>query len=449
MAGASAKGKGKVILQQLRKGKSFNFHTYKFHALGDYMTTIRRFGTTDSYSTEPGELEHRTPKGRYRHTDQRAFVRQLTQIERRQARLCRIKQWQQQHAPRAEVDARASDPQLHHHIGQSEKSYDDFGHYLRSHSTDPAMKDFLPQLKDYILDCLEPEKTSPHLDRECDSILFKHNQIYHHNIAKFNYTTYDIRRDQDVINPRMPHCNIMLLKHHDDHSDNDHGGNYRYAKVIGIHHVNVVRMGNVYESRRFEFLFVQWYEPVQNHAWETRTLSRVHFMPLTNPNAFGFVDPAVVLRACHIIPAFSKGQRNPNEHGISPLAGDKHDWCEYYVNSFVDRDTLMRFHYGLGVGDVYAHEARIVECPYLVPGASPSQSAPQTTMQENNNHSGREESLQETTDWQDPTNGEDKEDDHLGIEEAIFFEQERNGSTDSLIEALEEMYSDHVFDYEN
>jgi len=32
--------------------KKFNLQTYKFHSLGDYATTIRRFGTTDSYSTE-------------------------------------------------------------------------------------------------------------------------------------------------------------------------------------------------------------------------------------------------------------------------------------------------------------------------------------------------------------------------------------------------------------
>ena len=31
--------------------KTFNINTYKFHALGDYETMIRRFGTTDSYST--------------------------------------------------------------------------------------------------------------------------------------------------------------------------------------------------------------------------------------------------------------------------------------------------------------------------------------------------------------------------------------------------------------
>jgi hypothetical protein len=33
--------------------KMFNLNTYKFHALGDYPDTIRRYGTTDSYSTEP------------------------------------------------------------------------------------------------------------------------------------------------------------------------------------------------------------------------------------------------------------------------------------------------------------------------------------------------------------------------------------------------------------
>ena len=31
--------------------KTFNLDTYKYHSLGDYTSTIRRFGTTDSYST--------------------------------------------------------------------------------------------------------------------------------------------------------------------------------------------------------------------------------------------------------------------------------------------------------------------------------------------------------------------------------------------------------------
>lgn len=32
--------------------KLFNLFTYKLHALGDYVSTIRLFGTTDSYSTQ-------------------------------------------------------------------------------------------------------------------------------------------------------------------------------------------------------------------------------------------------------------------------------------------------------------------------------------------------------------------------------------------------------------
>lgn len=32
--------------------KQFNLNTYKFHAMGDYVKTIRFFGTTDSFSTQ-------------------------------------------------------------------------------------------------------------------------------------------------------------------------------------------------------------------------------------------------------------------------------------------------------------------------------------------------------------------------------------------------------------
>lgn len=36
-----------------RRTKAFNLRRYKYHALGDYPEMIRRYGTTDSYSTEP------------------------------------------------------------------------------------------------------------------------------------------------------------------------------------------------------------------------------------------------------------------------------------------------------------------------------------------------------------------------------------------------------------
>lgn len=36
-----------------RRPKKLNINTYKFHSYGDYGCTIRDYGTTDSFSTEP------------------------------------------------------------------------------------------------------------------------------------------------------------------------------------------------------------------------------------------------------------------------------------------------------------------------------------------------------------------------------------------------------------
>jgi hypothetical protein len=44
-------GKGKE--RSGPKLKALNLSTYKFHALGHYPNTIRHFGTTDSFSTQP------------------------------------------------------------------------------------------------------------------------------------------------------------------------------------------------------------------------------------------------------------------------------------------------------------------------------------------------------------------------------------------------------------
>lgn len=35
-----------------RRRKTFSLATYKHHSYGDYVATIRKYGTTDSYSTE-------------------------------------------------------------------------------------------------------------------------------------------------------------------------------------------------------------------------------------------------------------------------------------------------------------------------------------------------------------------------------------------------------------
>ncbi|EGN99376.1 hypothetical protein SERLA73DRAFT_28488, partial [Serpula lacrymans var. lacrymans S7.3] len=54
----------------------------------------------------------------------------------------------------------------------------------------------------------------------------------------FNYTTYDVHRVQDIINPRTSHCNVMLLSPCDDTGTQSHP--FCYVRVLGIYHANIV-----------------------------------------------------------------------------------------------------------------------------------------------------------------------------------------------------------------
>ncbi|KAJ7222642.1 hypothetical protein GGX14DRAFT_558732 [Mycena pura] len=53
-----------------------------FHSLGDYHPTVMQFGTSDSYTTQTGELEHRRVKHFYARTNKNHTVRQMSQPER-------------------------------------------------------------------------------------------------------------------------------------------------------------------------------------------------------------------------------------------------------------------------------------------------------------------------------------------------------------------------------
>jgi hypothetical protein len=168
-----------------------------------------------------------------------------------------------------------------------------------------------------------------------NNILFKPDRIYRHNIMRINYTTYDVRRSQDVVNASTSHHNVMVLAGDTDDSVLDHP--FRYARVLGVYHVNAVYTGPGminYEPLRLDFIWVRWYRTVDaiNTGWDTRKLDVLQFNPMAEHDAFGFLDPSDVLRACHIIPAFSRGRLHADGRGLSSLARDSSDWNAYYVN---------------------------------------------------------------------------------------------------------------------
>ncbi|KIJ60703.1 hypothetical protein HYDPIDRAFT_98197, partial [Hydnomerulius pinastri MD-312] len=323
-----------------RRPKTLNLKTYKLHALGDYALQIRRFGTTDSFSTQT-----------------------LARIEHRQAHIRRI--MAKQTASNTLRESVASTPEQHHHIGQLQNYPDDLMRLVRRTSDNPAVKDFILKLKAHLLPrikalhhSLDPTGT-PSLPADypaqmydvstLSQVLFKNDRIYHHNLIRINYTTYDVRRAQDVVNPRTDHCDTMLLSNSESHP-------FCYARVLNIYHANVIYTGPGsldYRPRCLEFLWVRWFELVTPTG--EFALDRLHFVPMKDEDTFGFVDPSDVLRSCHLIPAFAAGKQHCDGVGISRTAQDSGDWKSYYVNRFVDRDMLLRYHWGMGIGHAYSH----------------------------------------------------------------------------------------------
>jgi hypothetical protein len=167
-----------------------------------------------------------------------------------------------------------------------------------------------------------------------DKVLFKQDRLYRHQILRINYTTYDIRRKQDTINPSTPRRDVMVLANRE--ADSDHP--YAYARVIGIFHVNVIYAGARradYSSHRMEFIWVRWYEldtlePLG--GWGSKRLDRLRFPPMDKKDAFGFLDPNDILRATHIIPSFKAGKRSPDGSRLSASAKDEEDWRGYFQN---------------------------------------------------------------------------------------------------------------------
>ena|ERR1700722_1958804 len=83
-----------------------------------------------------GELEHRSPKSRYTRTNRKHFVRQLTQIERRQTRIRHLRY--QLGTSKNESIPRA--PHAHHIIGETQNDPESIPTFLQKHAGDPAVK---------------------------------------------------------------------------------------------------------------------------------------------------------------------------------------------------------------------------------------------------------------------------------------------------------------------
>ena len=199
----------------------------------------------------------------------------------------------------------------------------------------------MPRLKNHLLgrilkleyDGDETEFTSA----KRNSINFVNNRIFRHKVFRVNYTTYDLRREQDSLNLRT-HADIMVLSHEDEDSRHP----YWYARVIGVFHALVQFKGLSSHptieagAHQMEFLWVRWFgmDLAHRSGWRAKRLHRVGFIDSEDTGAFGFLDPSHVIRGVHLIPAFAHGHTNnllPPSIARLPSERDK-DWMYYYVS---------------------------------------------------------------------------------------------------------------------
>jgi hypothetical protein len=168
-------------------------------------------------------------------------------------------------------------------------------------------------------------------------VFFNSDRMYKHQLLRINYTTYNVRRAQDIINPDNSRRDVMVLA---DDEDEDTLSNhpFLYARVLGIYHVNVVYTGPGmidYAARPLDFLWVRWFHNLEPIKWEDCKLDSVAFLPMADEEAFGFLDPMDVLRASHIIPTFLLGRVHADTISMSTCARDSHDWKQYRMNRYV------------------------------------------------------------------------------------------------------------------
>ncbi|KZT63257.1 hypothetical protein DAEQUDRAFT_780622 [Daedalea quercina L-15889] len=303
--------------------KGFNLNTYKFHSLGDAPTAVRQMQSQSTSSDQPataqqfptrrtGNRRHRlvsTGQNRRSQGENSEGLRPLISSERRGGVLPFT----------ADEHLGPTPPDARYHVADSQRHWEDIPSWIAKHRNDPATRNFLPRLKDHLLGRMlrRPFETDEQQFTPVDHrrVLIDKDRMYLHKVLRVNYTTYDMRRSQDSINPRT-HPNIMLLAHEDEDEDNQDKHTYWYARVLSIFHVHVrLLAGNNTSTQRdvvhkLDVLWVRWYglDFTAPGGFKHRRLHRLGFVPDDDPDAFGFLDPEVVLRASHIMPAFAYGK---------------------------------------------------------------------------------------------------------------------------------------------
>lgn len=134
-------------------------------------------------------------------------------------------------------------------------------------------------------------------------------------------------------------CAVMTLSREDTAGAHP----FWYARVLRIFRIPVRHVGPNSKDQSphtMDILWVRWLGIEPNYHWgfKEARLPKVGFIPDTDKNAFGFLDPSLVIRGCHLIPAFTEGRTTtlmkPGP-SLGRLSRETDDWSSFYVNIYV------------------------------------------------------------------------------------------------------------------
>lgn len=171
------------------------------------------------------------------------------------------------------------------------------------------------------------------------------DKIYFHKTMRVNYTSYDMRRNQDTVTVRT-RPDIMVLGHDDENDGDTHP--YWYGRVLTIFHLQAryippgAKNAHQIRFQKVDVLYVRWFgrDTSVKGGFGSRRPHLIGFVESSLPDAFGFLDPQEVIRGAHIIPAFRYGKTS-ELLGPSVIRyqdpereeADHQDWRFYNVNS--------------------------------------------------------------------------------------------------------------------
>ena len=208
-------------------------------------------------------------------------------------------------------------------------------------------QDFLPHLKQHLHARLLESNPSNDCDR-FEDLIIQDGVLYQHSIMRVNFITYDLQQGQDIVHVPFDKRDILIYNPQEQ-------GPYpwAFARVLGIYHATVLTHAHR-DPQTYQFLWVRWFKHDQSvpSFATTRQFDRVAFVPHDNSDKepFGFIDPATVIRGCHLIPDFNL-ERTHELLPASVFQDGAGDWKRFrvaqYVNFIFTISSLTTLHFSL------------------------------------------------------------------------------------------------------